>query len=259
MLPVSQSSSLSQLLAALFEHVALMPQFLLWSRTRSPPWARMSSALRSAPSPSVAPPRLSPRAPPVRAPFPPMPLMSPSSHAMAGHLAVGDGVGTRDGGSVGRDVGALVGTPDGASVGWDVGVAVGTPVGVSVGSWDCHAGSIGRCAVGTVVGTDVGSVVGTDDGTSVGSSVGAAVVGMGVGAGVGDTDGSGVGMPVGTAVGRGIVGSLVGIEVGTSVGKAVIWGCFVGQDVGTFDGHRASALRTAASSAPRSGLSSAPP
>ena len=29
------------------------------SRTRSPPWARMSSALRSAPSPSVRPPRLS--------------------------------------------------------------------------------------------------------------------------------------------------------------------------------------------------------
>ena len=63
-------------------------------------------------------------------------LMSPSSHILAGHLAVGDGVGTRDGGSVGRDVGALVGTPDGASVGWDVGVDVGTvdgtPEGVSV-------------------------------------------------------------------------------------------------------------------------------
>ena len=77
----------------------------------------MSSALRIAASPKVDPPRLSPRAPPVRAPFPPMPLMSPSSHAMAGHLAVGDGVGTRDGGSVGRDVGALVGVCVGVCVG----------------------------------------------------------------------------------------------------------------------------------------------
>ena len=43
---------------------------------------------------------------------------------MAGHLAVGVGVGKGDGGSVGRDVGALFGTPDGTLVGWDVGVAV---------------------------------------------------------------------------------------------------------------------------------------
>ena len=76
---------------------------------------------------------------------------------MAGHLAVGDGVGTRDGGSVGRDVGALVGTPDGASVGWDVGVDVGTVDGTPEGCQDCHVGS----AVGTLVGSGDGGVVGT--------------------------------------------------------------------------------------------------
>ena len=128
-------------------------------RTRSPPWARMSSALRSAPSPSVAEPRLSPRAPLVRA-FPPMPLMSPSSHAMAGHLAVGDGVGTGDGGSVGRDVGALVGTPDGASVGWDVGTDVGKVDGTFEGVSVFHVGS------------SVGGLVGSGDGTLVGTALG---------------------------------------------------------------------------------------
>ena len=98
---------------------------------------------------------------PVTAVTEPVVVISPSSHAMAGHSAVGDGVGTRDGGSVGRDVGALVGTPDGASVGWDVGSAVGTLVGVLVGSWDCHVGS----AVGTLVGSGDGGVVGTALGT----------------------------------------------------------------------------------------------
>ena len=152
-LPGSQSSSLSQLLAALLEHVALMPQFLLWSRTRSPPWARMSSALVMASGPSLPEP--------VTAVTEPVVVMSPSSHAMAGHSAVGDGVGTRDGGSVGRDVGALVGTPDGASVGWDVGVDVGTVDGTPEGCQDCHVGS----AVGTLVGSGDGGVVGTALGT----------------------------------------------------------------------------------------------
>merc|ERR1719181_1123634 len=122
-LPGSQSSSLSQLLAALLEHVALMPQFLLWSRTRSPPWARMSSALVMASGPSCAV-HGAPRAPRVRAVMEPVVVISPSSHAMAGHMAVGDGVGTGDGGSVGtpvgRDVGAVVGTPVGWVVGTDV-------------------------------------------------------------------------------------------------------------------------------------------
>ena len=76
---------------------------------------------------------------------------------MAGHSAVGDGVGTRDGGSVGRDVGALVGTPDGASVGWDVGVDVGTVDGTPEGCQVSHVGS----AVGTLVGSGDGGVVGT--------------------------------------------------------------------------------------------------
>ena len=102
------------------------------SRTRSPPWARMSSALVMASGPSCAVQRPEP----VRAVMEPVVVISPSSHAMAGHMAVGDGVGTGDGGSVGalvgRDVGALVGTPVGRDVGTDDGTVDGTPEGVSV-------------------------------------------------------------------------------------------------------------------------------
>ena len=133
-------------------------------------------------------------APPVRA-TPVLALMSPSSHAMAGHLAVGDGVGTGDGGivgtPVGRDVGAFVGTPDGEAVGTDVGTLVGVPV----GSWEFHEGSSDGCGVGTVVGADVGSVVGMDVGTVVGFIDGFGVVGMAVGAGLSKV-GLGEGTPV---------------------------------------------------------------
>ena len=77
----------------------------------------MSSALVMASGPSLPEP--------VTAVTEPVVVMSPSSHAMAGHLAVGDGVGTSVGGRrPGR--GRAVGTPDGATVGWDVGVDVGT-------------------------------------------------------------------------------------------------------------------------------------
>ena len=113
----------------------------------------MSSALVMASGPSLPEP--------VTAVTEPVVVISPSSHAMAGHLAVGDGVGTRDGGSVGRDVGALVGTPDGASVGWDVGTDVGTVDGTPEGCQDCH--------VGSVVGTLVGASDGCADGTALGT------------------------------------------------------------------------------------------
>merc|ERR1719181_968323 len=149
-LPGSQSSSLSQLLAALLEHVALMPQFLLWSRTRSPPWARMSSALVMASGPSCAV-HGAPRAPRVRAVMEPVVVISPSSHAMAGHMAVGDGVGTGVGTSVGFTVGApVVGMAVGAKLS-KVGLAEGALVGGNVGA-----------PVGTGTGTPVGSLVGSD-------------------------------------------------------------------------------------------------
>lgn len=109
------------------------------------------------------------------------PLMSPSSQAMAGHLAVGEGEGTGDGGSVGRDVGALVGTPVGKLVGSLVGRPVGTLVGVSVGLTLMYVGSdVGR-GVGMVVGSPDGLDVGTDVGDVVGANEGAPVVGMAVG------------------------------------------------------------------------------
>ena len=99
----------------------------------------------------------------MRAPFPPVPLMSPSSHAMAGHLAVGDGVGTGDGGivgtPVGRDVGAVVGAPDGEAVGSVVGTVDGTPEGWSV----CHVGSSDGTLVGSGDGTLVGTALGTKE------------------------------------------------------------------------------------------------
>ena len=114
----------------------------------------MSSALVMASGPSlpvVADDAHDPE--PVTAVTEPVVVMSPSSHAMAGHLAVGDGVGTGDGGSVGRDVGALVGTPDGASVGWDVGTDVGKVDGTFEGVSVFHVGS------------SVGRLVGSGDGT----------------------------------------------------------------------------------------------
>ena len=127
------------------------------SRTRSPPSARMSSALVMASGPSCA----DQRPEPVRSVMEPVVVISPSSHAMAGHLAVGDGVGTPDGGfvgmPVGRDVGAVVGTPDGEAVGVDVGTVDGTPEGCQV----FHVGSV----VGTLVGSGDGGVVGTALGT----------------------------------------------------------------------------------------------
>ena len=127
------------------------------SRTRSPPSARMSSALVMASGPSCA----DQRPEPVRSVMEPVVVISPSSHAMAGHLAVGDGVGTPDGGfvgmPVGRDVGAVVGTPDGEAVGSVVGTVDGTPEGCQV----FHVGSV----VGTLVGSGDGGVVGTALGT----------------------------------------------------------------------------------------------
>ena len=117
----------------------------------------MSSALVMASGPSCAVQRPEP----VRAVMEPVVVISPSSHAMAGHLAVGDGVGTGDGGivgtPVGRDVGAVVGTPDGEAVGTDVGTVDGTPEGCQV----FHVGSV----VGTLVGSGDGGVVGTALGT----------------------------------------------------------------------------------------------
>ena len=127
------------------------------SRTRSPPSARMSSALVMASGPSCA----DQRPEPVRSVMEPVVVISPSSHAMAGHLAVGDGVGTGDGGivgtPVGRDVGAVVGAPDGEAVGSVVGTVDGTPEGCQV----FHVGSV----VGTLVGSGDGGVVGTALGT----------------------------------------------------------------------------------------------
>ena len=97
----------------------------------------MSSALVMASGPSlpvVADDAHDPE--PVTAVTEPVVVISPSSHAMAGHMAVGDGVGTGDGGSVGalvgRDVGALVGTPVGRDVGTDDGTVDGTPEGCSL-------------------------------------------------------------------------------------------------------------------------------
>ena len=126
----------------------------------------MSSALVMASGPSlpvVADDAHDPE--PVTAVTEPVVVMSPSSHAMAGHLAVGDGVGTGDGGivgtPVGRDVGALVGTPDGASVGWDVGTDVGKVDGTFEGVSVFHVGS----SVGRLVGSGDGTLVGTALGT----------------------------------------------------------------------------------------------
>ena len=129
------------------------------SRTRSPPSARMSSALVMASGPSCA----DQRPEPVRSVMEPVVVISPSSHAMAGHLAVGDGVGTPDGGfvgmPVGRDVGAVVGTPDGEAVGTDVGTVDGTPEGCSV----FHVGSSDGALVGSGDGTPVGTALGTKE------------------------------------------------------------------------------------------------
>ena len=129
------------------------------SRTRSPPSARMSSALVMASGPSCA----DQRPEPVRSVMEPVVVISPSSHAMAGHLAVGDGVGTPDGGfvgmPVGRDVGAVVGTPDGEAVGSVVGTVDGTPEGCSV----FHVGSSDGALVGSGDGTPVGTALGTKE------------------------------------------------------------------------------------------------
>lgn len=191
----------------------LRPWTLFPSRIRAPPWPRTSFAFSMEGSPGWPFWALSPSAPPppMRAiathvspvlvqsastshssavTAPPIvtthnrgesPLMSPSSQAMAGHLAVGEGVGTGDGGSVGRDVGALVGTPVGKLVGSLVGRPVGTLVGVSVGLTLMYVGSdVGR-GVGMVVGSPDGSDVGTDVGDVVGANEGMPVVGMAVG------------------------------------------------------------------------------
>ena len=124
----------------------------------------MSSALVMASGPSlpvVADDAHDPE--PVTAVTEPVVVMSPSSHAMAGHLAVGDGVGTGDGGivgtPVGRDVGAVVGTPDGEAVGVDVGTVDGTPEGCSV----FHVGSSDGALVGSGDGTPVGTALGTKE------------------------------------------------------------------------------------------------
>eukprot|EP00986_Skeletonema_menzelii_P007643 scaffold3010_cov79-Skeletonema_menzelii.AAC.3 len=101
---------------------------------------------------------------------------TPVHGEIAGQLLVGAG----DGGAVGSGVGTFVGASVGEDDGGAAGSGVGTFVGASVGEDDGGA-------VGSGVGTFVGASVGAGDGGAVGSGVGTFV-----GASVGEDDGGAV-------------------------------------------------------------------